>query len=238
MLDDAIDEGEETLTLRLSNPQGARIADGEATGTIINSDSMPKAWTARFGRSVAVHVVDAVEQRLEQAPSESWAQLGGHQLGVGPAVMETVRRLTPDRDLWAEPDTVDTAGPNMTPRQLLLGSAFHLVSNGEDQAEGPRLSVWGTGGQQRIRRPGRQAIARWHGDDRHFGGRRHLEALAHRPAAGLQRGRRLVLRCRHARRRRHQFADQCASLCRLHPQRPGAAVGHGGLRQRCLAAGA
>ena len=110
---------------------------------IVNSDSMPKAWTARFGRSVAVHVVDAVEQRLEQAPSESWAQLGGHQLGGGPAVMANVERLAPARDPWAEPDAVDTAGQHMTPRQLLLGSAFHLVSNGEDQAGGPRLSVWG-----------------------------------------------------------------------------------------------
>ena len=143
ILDDAIDEGRETFRLKLRNVQGAWISDGEAIGTIVNSDSMPKAWTARFGRSVAVHVVDAVEQRLEQAPSESWAQLGGHQLGGGPAVMANVERLAPARDLWAEPDAVDTAGQHMTPRQLLLGSAFHLVSNGEDQAGGPRLSVWG-----------------------------------------------------------------------------------------------
>ena len=38
VLDDAHDEGTETMTLRLSNPRGARIADGEATGTIENSD--------------------------------------------------------------------------------------------------------------------------------------------------------------------------------------------------------
>ena len=143
ILDDAIDEGKEIFKLKLRNAQGAWIADAEATGMIVNSDSMPKAWTARFGRSVAVHVVDAVEQRLEQAPSESWAQLGGHQLGGGPAVMANVERLAPNRDLLAESNGVDTAGQHMTPRQLLLGSAFHLVSNGEDQAGGPRLSVWG-----------------------------------------------------------------------------------------------
>ena len=143
LLDDAIDEGRETFTLRLSNAQGARIADGEATGTIINSDKMPQAWTARFGRAVAVHVVDAVEQRLEQAPSESWAELGGHRLGGGPAVQETVQRLAPERDLWAEAEAAATPGQDMTPAQLLLGSAFHLVSNPEDQARGPRLSAWG-----------------------------------------------------------------------------------------------
>ena len=143
ILDDVLDEGSETFLLRLSNAQGAWISDAEATGTITNSDSMPKAWTARFGRSVAVHVVEAVEQRLEQAPSESWAQLGGHQMGGSGDVVKTVRRLAPYRDLWAEPDAVGAPGQDMTPRQLLLGSAFHLVSNGEDQAGRPRLSVWG-----------------------------------------------------------------------------------------------
>ena len=54
-----------------------------------------------------------------------------------------MRRLTPDGDLWAEPDTIGAPGQDMLPRQLLLGSAFHLVSNSEDQAGRPRLSVWG-----------------------------------------------------------------------------------------------
>ena len=37
VLDDAHDDTEETLTLTLSNASGARIRDGEATGTILNS---------------------------------------------------------------------------------------------------------------------------------------------------------------------------------------------------------
>ena len=69
VLDDAHDEGEETLTLRLSNPSGGRLADGEATGTIENHDPMPKALLARFGRTAAVHVVEHVEERLA-APRE------------------------------------------------------------------------------------------------------------------------------------------------------------------------
>ena len=69
VLDDAHDEGEETLTLRLSNPSGGRLADGEATGTIANHDSMPRALLARFGRTAAVHVVEHVEERLA-APRE------------------------------------------------------------------------------------------------------------------------------------------------------------------------
>ena len=141
LLDDAIDEGRETFTLRLSNAQGAHIEDGEATGTIVNTDNMPKAWTARFGRTVAVHVVDAVEGRLQGA-TDSWLQLGGHRLGGGPDVHDTVQRLASERSLWDEP-AADPVGQEVTFKDLLLGSAFHLVSNPEDEAAGPRLSVWG-----------------------------------------------------------------------------------------------
>ena len=58
VLDDAHDEGEETLTLRLSNASGSGVADGEATGTIENRDRLPRALLARFGRTAAVHVVE------------------------------------------------------------------------------------------------------------------------------------------------------------------------------------
>ena len=142
ILNDAIDEGKETFRLRLSNADGAVIEDGEAVGTITNSDLMPKAWTARFGRSVAVHVVDAVEMRLDGA-TDSWLQLGGHRLGGGADVHEPMQRLAPEQDLWAEADASDPAGRALTFKDLLLGSAFHLVSNPEDRATGPRLSAWG-----------------------------------------------------------------------------------------------
>ena len=69
VLDDAHDEGEETLTLTLSNASAGRLTDGEATGTIKNRDPLPRALLARFGRTAAVHVVEHVEARL-QAPRE------------------------------------------------------------------------------------------------------------------------------------------------------------------------
>ena len=64
VLEDDHDEGSETLTLRLSNAEGADIADGEATGTITNDGAIPEAWLARFGRTVTGQVLDAVEARL------------------------------------------------------------------------------------------------------------------------------------------------------------------------------
>ena len=67
VLDDAHDEGSETFALRLSNADGAELADAEATGTIVNSDPMPRAWLGRFGRTAWEHTLDAVDQRLRSA---------------------------------------------------------------------------------------------------------------------------------------------------------------------------
>ena len=53
VLDDLHDEGEETLTLSLSNASGGRLTDDEATGTIVNTDPLPRALLARFGRAAA-----------------------------------------------------------------------------------------------------------------------------------------------------------------------------------------
>ena len=64
VLNDAHDEGSETLTLALSRPFGTELADGTATGTIVNTGPIPKAWIARFGRTVAEQVLDAVESRM------------------------------------------------------------------------------------------------------------------------------------------------------------------------------
>ena len=73
VLDDSHDEGEETLTLTLSNASSGLLIDGEATGTIENRDPLPRALLARFGRTAAVHVVEHVEERL-QAPREPGIQ--------------------------------------------------------------------------------------------------------------------------------------------------------------------
>ena len=64
--DDDIDEGSETMTVVLSNlqPAGVAFARDRATGTIKNSDPLPAAWLARFGRTVADQTIDSVGGRL------------------------------------------------------------------------------------------------------------------------------------------------------------------------------
>ncbi|MYL12903.1 MAG: hypothetical protein F4008_04015, partial [Gammaproteobacteria bacterium] len=85
--DDLIDEGEETLYLELSDaqPGGVTIARARATGTIKNTDPMPAAWLARFGRTVAEHALDGVSARFDASREPGWrGSFGGIPLGGGP----------------------------------------------------------------------------------------------------------------------------------------------------------
>ena len=69
VLDDAIDEGKETMRLLLSNPKGAYLRNihRKARGIIVNDDALQQAWLSRLGRTVGGHVADAVSGRLEGA---------------------------------------------------------------------------------------------------------------------------------------------------------------------------
>ena len=148
VLDDARDEGEESFSLTLSRASGARIAKAVATGTITNDDELPKAWLARFGRTVAGQVVDAVDARLEGSAGQH-VTAGG--IGLGRAGSGPSRRYIAGNermDSAGEPEA-RTRSREITPteREILAGSRFHLRSEGRDA--GPALSAWGrvaTGG--------------------------------------------------------------------------------------------
>ena len=127
ILDDARDEGEETFTLTLSRASGARIARAAATGTLANDDTMPRPWLARFGRTVASQVLDAVNARFAGSSSLR-ATVGGVELRrsrTEAALPGAVDR--PYTDVSGEPRGRDR-GRAFTPtaRELLVGSAFHL----------------------------------------------------------------------------------------------------------------
>ena len=82
VLPDNHDEGAENMTLTLSRPYGATLADATATGTILNADPMPQAWLGRFGRTVAEQAIEAVETRFDAWREAGFAgTLGGQPLG-------------------------------------------------------------------------------------------------------------------------------------------------------------
>ena len=103
VLDDAHDDGEETLILTLSKASGARIADGEAVGTIANADPLPKGWLARFGRTGATQVVGLLDTRFDEASSAaSQLTLGGRSWRLSDLRGRAHRPAAPDRSAHAD----------------------------------------------------------------------------------------------------------------------------------------
>ena len=150
VLDDAHDEGEETLTLTLSNASGARIEDATATGTIENTDHMPKSWMVRFGRTVGSQVVDALSARLDDA-GVSHVIVAGINLvgapGLGPQAEDDDPFGLPE---WAKNAEREADARTITGEDIRLRSAFHLSSGGDGtHGGGPAFTAWGrvsTGG--------------------------------------------------------------------------------------------
>ena len=84
VVDDLLDEENETFTVSLSNPVNTVLGVGAATGTITDDDlAVTKAWLSRFGRTVASQVVDAVDNRLFSGAGQGRALFIGGMGGAG-----------------------------------------------------------------------------------------------------------------------------------------------------------
>ena len=149
VLDDAHDEGAETLALVLSHAAGATIADGEAIGTIENADPVPKAWLARFGRTVTGQVLDAIETRLEASrETGARATLAGHALAPrngGSALADGASR---DGERFGAGGRAPLASRALTGRDFMTGTSFALT--GGSAEGGGFASVWGRGALTRF----------------------------------------------------------------------------------------
>ena len=161
VLNDDHDEGEEKFTLTLSDVSGgnAYLKDATATGTIENKDVMPQAWLARFGRTVADHVADAIGNRLRSS-QQVQVVLGGQNLQFDQKSLHNANLMSSDLRLsdgssgliLRSLNDYDWKMGKETPRQyrelemseLLLASSFHLASS-ENLDAGSRWSMWGRG---------------------------------------------------------------------------------------------
>ena len=179
VLDDAHDEGEETMELVLTEAVGSRWQDGAGivddvgVGTIENSDPLPEAWLARFGRTVAGQALDAVSHRIstERMPGlagtlagEALPNIAGDGSGNGGdghgdmaereamlAMAGVARRFDGDGHDPDDPfgDRHGAVGArSMTSRDLLLGTSFALT--GQEDASGGTLAFWGRVAQNRF----------------------------------------------------------------------------------------
>ena len=170
VLDDAIDEGKETMRLLLSNPQGAylRGVHSKAKGVIRNDDTLQQAWLARFGRMVASDAVASLTARLE-TPRDAGSHVTfagqrmnfGEAEGGGGAALATV--LTGLAQTFGAPsapaaaeddpfarlgltdpwnDPASSTARSMTGRELLLGTSFRAVLG---SGAGSQWTSWGQG---------------------------------------------------------------------------------------------
>ena len=132
--DDTLVEGDESFRLRVFHTID-RDFDAPATGTIKDDDAaVAKAWLARFGRTVASHVVEAVDARLtgELGPTTQ-VTLGGTTLPSSLAPIQP-------NAVAAMPHTSIAGGA------FLAGSSFQvLASESGGGSAGTGLTMWGRG---------------------------------------------------------------------------------------------
>ena len=158
VLPDDHDEGSETMTLTLSGPYGATVADSTATGTISNTGAIPKAWIARFGRTVAEQAIEAVEARFEapRVPGLSGA-IGGQSIsgvsGPGPEAGEVRSAGTDARQGlealsdWfggesGDEDELGFGTRTLSGREVMTGTSFGFTAG---TAETGFAAFWGRG---------------------------------------------------------------------------------------------
>ena len=154
-IDDLEHEQTETLMLALSNPKGARIAVGEATGRITDTDVIPQAWLARFGRTAADQVLKAVKTRLKAPRSPGLEgriagvalDPGGSSRGSNAGAMAfRGGPATPTRGARSELGGDDGhtlalhRSPQLSVRDVVTGTSFALTGGSQD---GGFSSLWG-----------------------------------------------------------------------------------------------
>ena len=142
-LDNAMDEGDETVLLRLSRPVGIVLADPSAVGTIANDDPLPAALTIHCGRSSAEHAVDAVKARLNGDRYGSHLTIGGEQVpitGTGLEAHPAWPSTTPEGEQ-------EEQSRSLTGNELLAESSFRLSPPAETEHRrgDERWTAWGSG---------------------------------------------------------------------------------------------
>ena len=142
--DDSHDEGPETFEVEIfdafvwrSGKVVLTITDSVAVGTITNSDPMPAAWLARFGRTAAEQALDGIAGRIA-APRTAGVQgtLAGQALTFGGAAPGGSGSVAPG----AADHTAALADTGFAGTDLRTGSgADRLISSGT-----AGRSKWGT----------------------------------------------------------------------------------------------
>ena len=179
---DAEDDDGEKVVLGFGGlPPGVTAADPKTAIVTIEEDdhapdATPRPWLARFGRTAAAHVVDALDERMRwlaeppRCPPEHGPRwrcrppskeprsvvISGHRLESGTAMTEAfgqIRAEDGSDGKWTRDDgTLGDRGVDafrsLTASEILAGSSFHVSS--EEEGDGRRFSFWGRGAFSRF----------------------------------------------------------------------------------------
>ena len=164
IIDDSVSDSGETVKVKISNARlcgdaskTVTINRAEATGTITNSDHIPQAWLARFGRTVADQVIDAVDGRLGAARRPGVeATLAGQSIAGAPEGDGTRQSMAEDAasrvrleamSNWLRGDTGERreglfGSRAVSERDLLAATAFFMTGKTDG---GGSVALWGRG---------------------------------------------------------------------------------------------
>ena len=164
IIDDSVSDSGETVKVKISNARLCNDASktvtinrAEATGTITNSGQIPQAWLARFGRTVADQVIDAVDGRLGAARRPGVeATLAGQSIAGAPEGDGTRQSMAEDTasrmrleavSNWLQGGTGESraglfGSRVVSQRDLLAATAFSMTGRAEG---GGSVAVWGRG---------------------------------------------------------------------------------------------
>ena len=164
IVDDSVSDSGETVKVKIGNARLCNNASktvtinrAEATGTITNSDHIPQAWLARFGRTVADQVIDAVDGRLGAARRPGVeATLAGRSIAGAPEGDGTRQSMAEDAasrvrleamSNWLRGDTGERreglfGSRAVSERDLLAATAFFMTGKTDG---GGSVALWGRG---------------------------------------------------------------------------------------------
>ena len=147
-LDDPVDEERQAITVSGTTRD---LTVDAATLTIVNDDPLPRAWLARFGRTVADQVIDAVQSRMEALHMPgAQATLSGQPVGAA----GTFRSREAEERLagWFAHGTdsenhLRSEERELTAHEMLTDTSFALT---EGTQEAGYLTFWGRGAASRF----------------------------------------------------------------------------------------
>jgi uncharacterized repeat protein (TIGR01451 family) len=167
ILDDALDEPNETFTITLTNPNNAAILDGSGTGTIIDNDGPPaltisdvalpegNVGTTNFQFTVTLSpssgqqvTVDYTTQNVSAAAGSDYTTTAGTLTFVPGDTSETIN-VPVSGDVTVEPNETFTVVLSNAPLAILAGSSGTGTIQNDDVAPvadlGVTKAIQGTG---------------------------------------------------------------------------------------------